>query len=101
MTEKQFMELVTPWAALQAAKEAGAKFDPEPVELPIIGIHHRPQPHLTLPGTGSQLTGDQLHEVVRRCNAWPRLRGLLERIDSRGAGQALYDHLQAILDGRP
>ncbi len=101
MTEKEFTERFQNdsenralWSstaakrALALAKEAGAKFDPEPVELPVLGVREAPSehPYCYPAAPGGILSRKEVVEVVRRCNAWPELRTL---------AAALLDHGQA------
>ena len=94
MTEKEFLdkfqnESTAHWSreaarrGLALAKEAGAVFDPEPVELP-------PLTAWPIPGNdaygkavagpdGEALTMAQAREVVRRCNAWQELQQRAKR----------------------
>ena len=85
--------------ALAKAKEAGAKFDPEPVELPELASYAaEPEGHLYVPHRPGALTPLEAAEVVRRCNAWPQIGEEIRRrgdslidgsCDPTGVGKAL------------
>lgn len=83
MTEKEFLARAYDndrLSLLAIAKEAGAKFDPEPVGLPPLGVrvsnHHDGRPMYYPVSSGGLLTQDEVVEVVRRCNAWDEMRRL-------------------------
>ena len=93
MTEEWFLREAalspgTPLAdrVLALARKAGAKFDPEPVELPELASYTHfqrpgaaePEGHLYVPHRPGALTPLEAAEVVRRCNSWPRLREIAD-----------------------
>lgn len=109
MTEKAFRELVVTLQGVEhivlAAKEAGAKFDPEPVELPRLGVppFSLEAPALVMAesaGGYSRLTEPEAREIVRRCNAWPAILRLLRNeltVTSMANGKAML----RIMEGQP
>lgn len=92
MTEKEFLEKVSAVRcsavkALEFAKQHGAKFDPESIELPPLQVsgscHHtgfcQSVCTASLPGYphGRALTGLEAKEIIRRCELFPRLRAYI------------------------
>ncbi len=94
MTEKEFLVALSPplpdpprpspisvaEAALRLAKEAGAKFEPEPVALPKLYAAEASSsayaPRCFLMAGAEYPSYEHLIEVARRCNSWPALRKL-------------------------
>lgn len=101
MTEKEFITaLITPWSnlsftratrALELAKQQGAKFDPEIVELPKLHVAFTSHGYnITLVEAREEnnrgygpiqtvvLTKEQAEEVIRRCELIPKLREYIQ-----------------------
>lgn len=80
----------------QLAESVGAKFEPEPVELPPLLAQWTRSVSFPFPapedGAFEYLSEQQVKEVVRRCNAWPELRKLTM------AGR--YGEVLDVLDGK-
>lgn len=71
------------------AESVGAKFDPEPVELPVLslqtirwspspglfcqGLYPKPERRPSFAGGDKTFTDFEAIEIVRRCNTWPEL----------------------------
>jgi len=90
MTEKDFLLAVTgdksihitserAVYALELAKRQGAKFDPEPVELPrlISRWEAGHQGYSILVGFYQQPNLSEVQEIIRRCELIPRLRKMI------------------------
>lgn len=117
MTEKEFLrqcegqysESISA-AALRLAKEAGAKFDPEPVEVPTlwapVSADHCGRVLVPAsPDTPMRaLTYIEALEVVRRSNLWPelnrRLRDLRKQPDDTVLRQTLASII-LLMESRP
>lgn len=84
--------------ALELAKQHGAKFDPEPIELPKLRTCGGPKACLIGSSNkekGLSLSSEEATEVIRRCELIPRLRKyVVENVYPRS--NALLD----MIDGR-
>lgn len=117
MTEKEFLDKITAnkdcpsysyssLLALELAKQQGAKFDIEPVELPRLKMAQRSSTnnygYLILTDRDVCPSREQANEIIRRCEAWKEIRVLVDCIgdDDPETDRLRRMELIAILDGK-
>lgn len=109
MTENEFFGLIKKieygdsahintyyYEIIKAAKEHGAKFDPEPVKpvnLPELAICGGPASFVISSTNDYRLSAEEAQEVLRRCNLIPQLSDLIARRWSSLSGAELLRYL--------